>query len=377
MEQGAASVRIKSYFAGSVEQAIQEARKDLGPEAMLITSRRSSPQAQHLGAYEVVFGLPGEKQEQRTAPQPSDLSSELQILRAQLDEIKRTLQATGAVPQGAMPPEIEALYRDLVNGDLDSNIARQIADETCTVWLATPAATRSLAGSKLVQQLAADIVRKRLNFATDSAKTEQDDRRILVFAGPPGAGKTTTLTKIAIQECLSQRMTVRIISVDPNRVAAHEKLRIFAGILGVGFTAANSMQEFIEAVDEFRNKNCLLIDTPGYSAHELDNASDLTGFLAQLTPKEIHLVLSASMKRGDLMRCIRQFSAFEPDYLLFTKLDETESHGAILSAALESNKPLSFFAAGQSIPENLNRANAEALLETLFVRELSNATSAA
>lgn len=370
-------MRIKSYFASSVEQAIQEARKDLGSEAMLITSRRSSPQAQHLGAYEVVFGLPANKPEPHPAPQQSDLSSELQILRSQLDDIKKTLQTSNALPQGAMPPEIEALYRDFIGCDLDSNVARQIADETCTLWLATPAQTRSLAGSKMLQELASGVIRKRLQFAPPSRIAGHDERRTLIFAGPPGAGKTTTLTKIAIQECLSQRMTVRIISVDPHRVAAHEKLRIFAGILGVGFTAANSMQEFIEAVDEFRNKNCLLIDTPGYSARELDNAGDLTGFLAQLTPKEIHLVLPASMKRGDLMRCIRQFDAFQPDYLLFTKLDETDSRGAILSAALEANKPLSFFASGQGIPENLERANPDALLESVLVRELSNATSAA
>ena len=50
-------MKIKSYFASSVEQAIQEARQELGTDAMLITSRRSSPETRHLGAYEVVFGL--------------------------------------------------------------------------------------------------------------------------------------------------------------------------------------------------------------------------------------------------------------------------------------------------------------------------------
>ncbi len=53
---------------------------------------------------------------------------------------------------------------------------------------------------------------------------------------------------------------------------------------------------------------------------------------------------------------------FKPDYLLFTKLDETESFGAIISTAIEAAKPLSFFANGQSIPEDLEAANLEALL---------------
>ena len=87
-------MKIKSYFASSVEQAIQEARQELGTDAMLITSRRSSPEARSLGAYEVVFGLHRARRPPapRASRLPRTLSSELQNLRAQLQEIKSTLQ---------------------------------------------------------------------------------------------------------------------------------------------------------------------------------------------------------------------------------------------------------------------------------------------
>ena len=86
MEQPSSSMKIKSYFASSVEQAIQEARLELGTEAMLITSRRSSPETRSLGAYEVVFGLnapsnsPGARQ--HPVVPAADLSGELEIGRA-------------------------------------------------------------------------------------------------------------------------------------------------------------------------------------------------------------------------------------------------------------------------------------------------------
>jgi flagellar biosynthesis protein FlhF len=83
------------------------------------------------------------------------------------------------------------------------------------------------------------------------------------------------------------------------------------------------------------------------------------------------------MKRADLARSVRRFQEFNPDYLLFTKLDETESFGAIISTAIEAAKPLSFFANGQSIPEDLEAANLEALLEPMFTRERVGAISAA
>ena len=367
-------MKIKSYFASSVEQAIQQARQELGSEAMLVTSRRAAAEARHLGAYEVVFGAPDSDDNAPARPASKDLSAELQVLRAQLEDIKRVLQLNNARAQGA-DPEIDELYRDLTAADIDSLIARQITDHVSTLWLAIPAAQRSSAGSDLLHGFAEECIRKQLQVA--APPKERLPNRIVVFAGPPGAGKTTTLTKIAIQECLAYRIPVRIISVDPYRVASHEKLRSFAGILGTGFTAASTMREFIEAVEEYRSKNLLLIDTPGYSGNDLESSRDLSGYLAKLSPKEVHLVLPASMKRADLARSVRRFQEFKPDYLLFTKLDETESFGAILSTAIESSKPISFFTNGQSIPEDLEAAHLEALLEPLFTRERAGASSAA
>jgi flagellar biosynthesis protein FlhF len=165
--------------------------------------------------------------------------------------------------------------------------------------------------------------------------------------------------------------------VDPYRVAAHEKLRSFAAIIGVGFNAVNSVPEFSAAVDESRNKSVLLVDTPGYSPAEMDCAKEISGCLEHLGKRQVHLVLSASMKHSDLSRCVRDYASFVPDYLLFTKLDETASQGAILSAALEADKPLSFFANGQNIPEDIEPAHARALLASVFRPDTTEAVSAA
>jgi flagellar biosynthesis protein FlhF len=147
--------------------------------------------------------------------------------------------------------------------------------------------------------------------------------------------------------------------------------------MGFGFTAANSMREFIEAMDEFRSTDVLLIDTPGFSFNDFEFAGDLIRFLRQMTSKEIHLVLPASMNRDDLILYARRYAEFQPDYVLFTKLDETESRGAVLAAALEADKPLSYLAAGQNIPEDIQAPNWPTLLGKLLRREKVAALSAA
>jgi flagellar biosynthesis protein FlhF len=377
MEQPTSSMKIKSYFASSVEQAIQEARQELGTDAMLITSRRSSPETRSLGAYEVVFGLQGTSNPAGARPRasvPSDLSGELQQLRAQLQEIKTTLK--GARGAEAPSSEAEELFEELVANDLARNIAQETVSSA--VRLREQLSRDQPAHPTTLRAYALELVSKKLRFVQPfQASPASDAAKVVVFAGPAGAGKTTTLIKIAIRECLAQRQSVRILSVDPQRVAAHEKLRSFAAIIGVGFTAINSIPEFLAAVSESRNKSIVLVDTPGYSPAELEGLKEIAGCLERLPNKQVHLVLPASMKRADLARTIRDYAALQADYLLFTKLDETESQGAILSAALESGKPLSYFANGQNIPEDIEPAQARALLASVFQPEVAEAVSAA
>lgn len=228
-----------------------------------------------------------------------------------------------------------------------------------------------------MRSYAAELVSNKLQFAPPFPKASNDAAQVVAFAGPPGAGKTTTLIKIAVRECLAERQPVRILSVDPHRVAAHEKLRSFAAIIGVGFTAINSVPEFLAAMEESRNGSVVLVDTPGYSPNDMDGATEIAACLSRIANKQIHLVLPASMKYADLMRAIRVHAAFEPNYLLFTKLDETASLGAILSAALEAAKPLSFFANGQNIPEDIEAAQARVLLASVFRPEVAEAVTAA
>jgi len=370
-------MKIKSYFAATVEDAIQQARQELGTEAMLITSRRSAPEARQLGAYEVVFGIASQQAVPAPQPETRDLGSELQALRNQLDDIKKNLQLNNASRSDTAATEWESFFSELVAADFTPSIARELINEARTEWEAASSPARSLPGDELQRGLLAEGIGRRVRRSQILQDAGPDTRGIAIFAGPPGAGKTTTLAKIAIRECLAQRVSFRIISVDTNRVGGHEKLRTLAGILGTGFTAASTIQEFAQAVEQYRRNNFLLIDTPGYSRSETESLRELALVLNQLEAKDVHLVLPASMRSADLARAITQFEAFQADHLLLTKLDETDSAGAILSAAIETGKPLSFFTRGQSIPEDLEPANVEALIDGLLIRNREGAASAA
>ena len=100
-------MKIKSYFASSVEAAMAMARDELGPDAMLVNSRKTSPETRHLGAYEVVFVTdlgPGEQAESPTAilpqkPAANDrLTQQMAELKRELEGMRRTITRSTLAP---------------------------------------------------------------------------------------------------------------------------------------------------------------------------------------------------------------------------------------------------------------------------------------
>src|SRR5881296_1305694 len=92
-------MRLKSYFAGTVESAICLARQEMGEDAMLVNSRKAQPEARHLGAYEVVFAAAQDPAKEAAAarsaaarPQLAEAPSPAsQTLADEMAEIRRQL----------------------------------------------------------------------------------------------------------------------------------------------------------------------------------------------------------------------------------------------------------------------------------------------
>jgi len=370
-------MKIKSYFARTVEEAIARARQELGAEAMLIESRKAPLEARHLGEYEVVFAadvptssvLSAAALSAAAPPEeevPERLAGEVAELKKQLEAMRRALNRSAFAPPqwlGASP-ELPEAYALLAAQDVAPALAREIVQEV---------AARS--GGAWQTALAAAVASR---FRVEPQIGVGEARpRILALVGPPGAGKTTTLVKLAVTYGLACRRSALLLSMDTYRVAAAEQLRAYASILGVGFQLLETVLSLSQALEENSGKDLILIDTPGYSFADLDLGADLARFLTSRRDIDTQLVLSSSMKTADLTHVIDGYEIFRPRRLLFTKLDETTAAGPILNEAVRTEKPLSFFTAGQRIPEDLEEATPGRLLDLLLGGSVSHALSAA
>ena len=190
--------------------------------------------------------------------------------------------------------------------------------------------------------------------------------RITALVGPPGAGKTTTLVKLAVQEGLRLGRSTCLISAGTHGIGGAEQLRTFAAILDVSFQAVERAAALAAAIDAAASCDLILIDTPGYSrVTKGDIGSDLADFLNRRQDIDKHLVLTASTQRLVLRKLIDAQRASGPSKLILTRLDEAVSLAPAYSEAVHQQMPLSYLGLGQSIPEDLERASRERITASL------------
>ncbi len=192
---------------------------------------------------------------------------------------------------------------------------------------------------------------------------------VISLVGPPGAGKTTTLVKLAVRYSEISRFPLQIISMDNFRVGASEQLRAYAAVLGVGFDSLSTVPALEKAIREYSSKEIILVDTPGLGWRDFDAAEDLSSFLRSLDHTITHMVAPASMKAADFERLADLYEAFEYQSLIYTKLDETTSIGQMVSESWRRHKPLAYFATGQRIPDDLELASRERICERILPAE--------
>ena len=360
----AANLYVKSFFAASIPAAMEQAQRELGPDALLLNAREAPPEARHLGDFEVVFGASN----QTPAPAPALAAPVAARTEDSAVPAPKTLRADARRPLRRRPAA-----RTPLQTAPDAGRARAIE---------LRARKRRARGTVL------DFARPHEPTSPEAPAAPNADElaasfevlpeigRITVLVGPPGSGKTTTLVKLAVNECLKQGRAVRFLSADTVRIGGAYQLRTYAAILGVPFQAVESTAALAQAIDSAPANTTLLVDTPGFSvALQRELGDELATFLRYRQDIDTHLVLTASMGQAELQNSTDRFAAFNPSKLIFTRLDETTSTASVISEAARTRRPVSFLCNGQSVPEDILPASKDLIISSL-VRQLPDSLQA-
>ncbi len=185
---------------------------------------------------------------------------------------------------------------------------------------------------------------------------------VIALVGPTGAGKTTTIAKLASRFAEKHAARdVALVTTDTMRVGAREQLYGYGRQLGIAVHEANSGTDLDQLLERLQDYKLVLIDTAGLGPRDRALAAQLQWLRAARQVRTL-LVLPANTSFGDMDEVVRRFGAANLQGLVLSKLDETGRFGNALSVAVDHALPITWVTDGQDVPEDLHRASAANLV---------------
>ena len=176
---------------------------------------------------------------------------------------------------------------------------------------------------------------------------------VILLAGLQGAGKTTTVAKLARLLKERDKKKVTVVSADVYRPAAIKQLETLAAEVGVDFFPSNLEQKPVAiakaAVEHARIKfsDVLIVDTAGRLAVDEAMMAEIAELEAAIKPVETLFVVDA-MTGQDAANTAKAFGETLPlTGVILTKVDADSRGGAALSVRSVTGKPIKFLGVGE------------------------------
>lgn len=372
---------VKRFSGRTAEEALAMAKYELGDDAIILSSgkardhwwrfwqsgfqvlvatdypRRSGAAAAHEAAPTVLEMEPPVVQvtsSPRTyaAPPPAPVAAH----DPRLDHVISMLEGMGERlerMEGLGDDAGQAAYQYFIDRGLTDGWARKLAEPVGQYQAETAASMEEAIRETLLERLG------------PPAPIALAEPATVLFVGPTGSGKTTTIAKLAAYCHLERQKSVLLISTDTFRVAAVEQLRTYAEIIGVPFQVALRPQDIPHILKD-RKADVVLIDTAGHSLNHALYMSEIRTIAEVSRANDIHLVLPASMDAELMCETALRFGEGLNAKLCFTKVDEVRRAGALWTAALTLGWPLSYVTDGQNVPDDIQVAFGETLVNLLM-----------
>lgn len=345
-------MKIRKYYSRDIAEGFLKVKKELGPEAIILQTRKVRRRG-FKGWFaprrvEIIAALDSR------SPAPSMLSKTEKAgwVESEISELKDMVKSLVEQPRQRPVNDLQGGGEDQCNywrsylqhHDVDPAILDEMFAELAPKY----------EGNSVSREMLALLLQEQV--CTRIPVAEEKECRTMVFIGPTGVGKTTTLAKLAARYSLNCQEKVGLITIDHFRIGAVDQLTAYAEIIDLPLEVVFTPRDLNRALTRLQDCDRILVDTAGRATGNLAQINELSDYIKVLLPAEVHLVISATTRWQDIRFIAGSFSKLHYNRLLITKLDETASYGAILNGAYYANQPLVYITNGQSVPDHLKLA---------------------
>ena len=335
--------------------ALARVKHRLGPEAVILSHGPARPPIWRFWQkwVEVVASdtLPEAK-----APSPS-AGARAPELMAAIADLRQEVMRLGRTDSLVPPPWVHGMAR----------LARRGVGPTLAAKLLESA--RRAVGEVAVAEAVADEALRTALAAWLGERHDPDPRRprTVALVGPTGAGKTTTLAKLAARAVLERGERVGVITADTYRIAAIDQLRTYADILGVPIKVALTAEDLTAATEAFKDMDRVFVDTPGRNFRAPLVLAELGALLRAVAPDAVDLVVPANLAPAAAEDLARSFAAASlATRFVLSKWDEASCPAGTFGALALLDKPLAYVTTGQAVPDDLAYPGPDSLARAVW-----------
>jgi flagellar biosynthesis protein FlhF len=337
---------MKHITAGTMQEALQIAKKELGDNAVLLETKKNGKEG-----ITVIFAVDEED--------PIDFLDDLLAQEAYVPEIPR---ATVAAPE-ITHPAFELLQEVMQYHDVPASM---------TGRLFTQLHAQHIPAGHLIdvaELMLAEALSRMFAFNAVGTAAPIPPARVLMLVGPHGAGKTSAIAKLATELTLHRRRIV-LVSADNERMGATDALQNLSDLLDCELVLADNRAELKDIIRQYQGQAWVLVDSPGVNIYEFQQLKAL-GELASLQGVEAILTCPAGMDRQEAQEMAGVFSFLAIERMVVTRLDATRRLGSLFATLDAGGYQLANFSQSASPSEACLPASAPALARLMLrhVRE--------
>ncbi len=397
-------MKIRRYMGSNTQEAILKVKMDLGNEAVILNTRKvrrrgllnvfAKPMVEVLAAIdddigtkkEIVKKVETNKQKENSTKNEANFKTNIEQKEGKIDflenkvnnmetmlkkiyeQFQNNVGVEASVPVNKEKAEklekpyskvLMQFYNNLIKNEVEEEIAKKLI-ETASKKIGDTTSINDAAS--MLYNLISGILGK-----PETIGLKEDKKpTVIIFVGPTGVGKTTTLAKIAANYSLNLRKNVGLITADTYRIAAVEQLKTYAEILGLPVNVIYAPNEIKDAISLYSDKDVILIDTAGRSYRNKAQFDELKSLIAASEADEVYLVMSSAISMRNCNDILHNYSFLKDYKLIFTKLDECQVNGIILNTKFRTGKNLSFVTTGQCVPDDIELINIDKMTKNLL-----------